>query len=400
MRKVRLKDIGTFYSGLSGKSKKDFSDGNALLATYRNIFNNPVLNLDIKDTVVIGNGEKQNEVMYGDILFTGSSETPEEAGMSSVVMSEPKEKIYLNSFCFGFRLNNIIEVLPSYMGHLLRSEPVRKAISKTAFGVTRFNINKNFLSEIEIPLPPLSIQREIVSVLDSFTTLIDKMKQEVELRKKQMVYYCDKLYGGDFGGMMDLANTPGISVVQFSDLGSITRGRRFVRDDVRESGQPCIHYGDMYTYYGTKCDKTKTYIDKDFPKKMSYAQKGDIVIVGAGENDYDIGVGLAWMGDEPVAVHDACYILKHKQNPMYISYYLRSNIYHQQLKSYVSSGKICSFSKEDLGKIYIPIQSEEKQRSIVSTLDAFEQYISKLERLITLREKQYAYYREKLLTFE
>lgn len=254
--------------------------------------------------------------------------------------------------------------------------------------------------KFEIPLPPPTIQCEIVSVLDSFTTLINKMKQEVELRKKQMEYYCDQLYGGDFGGMMDLANTPGISVVQFSDLGSITRGRRFVRDDVRESGQPCIHYGDMYTYYGTKCDKTKTYIDKDFPKKMSYAQKGDIVIVGAGENDYDIGVGLAWMGDEPVAVHDACYILKHKQNPMYISYYLRSNIYHQQLKSYVSSGKICSFSKEGLGKIYIPIQSEEKQRSIVSTLDAFEQYISKLERLITLREKQYAYYREKLLTFE
>lgn len=255
-------------------------------------------------------------------------------------------------------------------------------------------------SKFEIPLPPLTIQREIVSVLDSFTTLIDKMKQEVVLRKKQMEYYCDKLYGGDFGGMMALANTPGISVVQFSDLGSITRGRRFVRDDVRESGQPCIHYGDMYTYYGTKCDKTKTYIDKDFPKKMSYAQKGDVVIVGAGENDYDIGVGLVWMGDEPVAVHDACYILKHNQNPMYISYYLRSNIYHQQLKSYVSSGKICSFSKEGLGKIYIPIQSEEKQRSIVSTLDAFEQYISKLERLITLREKQYAYYREKLLTFE
>lgn len=197
MRKVRLKDIGTFYSGLSGKSKKDFSDGNALLATYRNIFNNPVLNLDIKDTVVIGNGEKQNEVMYGDILFTGSSETPEEAGMSSVVMSEPKEKIYLNSFCFGFRLNNIIEVLPSYMGHLLRSESVRKAISKTAFGVTRFNVNKTFLSEIEIPIPPLTIQREIVSVLDSFTTLIDKMKQEVVLRKKQMEYYREKLLSFD-----------------------------------------------------------------------------------------------------------------------------------------------------------------------------------------------------------
>lgn len=320
-------------------------------------------------------------------------------GSSASHIHRHNKKFWANNACWVFTPKNDSNCLLGYLYYILKNKENIMA-SKYCFGGATPNLNRQLFERIQIPLPPLTIQREIVSVLDSFTTLIDKMKQEVELRKKQMEYYCDKLYGGDFEGMMGLANTPGISVVQFSDLGSITRGRRFVRDDVRESGQPCIHYGDMYTYYGTKCDKTKTYIDKDFPKKMSYAQKGDIVIVGAGENDYDIGVGLVWMGDEPVAVHDACYILKHKQNPMYISYYLRSNIYHQQLKSYVSSGKICSFSKEGLGKIYIPIQSEEKQRSIVSTLDAFEQYISKLERLITLRVKQYAYYREKLLTFE
>ncbi len=252
----------------------------------------------------------------------------------------------------------------------------------------------------KIPLPPLSIQQEIVSVLDSFTTLIDKMKKEVELRKKQMECYCDKLYGGDFDGMMAMADKAGISVVTISELGTITRGKRFVRDDVRESGQPCIHYGDMYTYYGTKANKTKTFLDKDFQKKMRYAHKGDVVIVGAGENDYDIGVGLVWVGDEPAAVHDACYILEHKQDPMYISYYLRSNIYHQQLRQFVSSGKISSFSAEGLGKVYIPIQPLEKQHSIVRTLDAFDSYITKLEKLIALREKQYEYYREKLLTFE
>ena len=253
--------------------------------------------------------------------------------------------------------------------------------------------------EIEIPLPPLVIQQEIVSVLDSFTTLIDKMKQEVEKRKKQMEYYRDKYYGGDFDGMMALANNPANSVVTFSELGTITRGKRFVRDDVRESGQPCIHYGDMYTYYGTKAYKANTYLDRDFPKKMRYANKGDVVIVGAGENDYDIGVGVVWLGDEPAAVHDACYILEHKQNPMYISYYLRSNIYHQQLKKYVSSGKISSFSAEGLGKVFIPIQPRDKQAEIVATLDKFESYISKLEQLTSLRQKQYEYYREKLLTF-
>lgn len=255
-------------------------------------------------------------------------------------------------------------------------------------------------SKFEIPLPPLNIQKEIVSILDSFTSLIDKMKQEVEMRKKQMVYYIDKFYGGDFDGMMRLADIPGNSVVQFSDLGPIIRGKRFVRDDIRTEGQPCIHYGDMYTYYGTKAVIAKTFLERDFSKKMRYAHKGDVVIVGAGENDYDIGVGLVWMGEEPAAVHDACYILKHHQIPMYISYYLRSNIYHQQLKKYVSSGKISSFSAEGLGKVYIPIQPEDKQRQIASILDSFETYISKLEQMIELRQKQYEYYREKLLTFE
>ena len=400
MRRVRLMEIGTFYSGLSGKSKSDFSEGNALLVTYRNIFNNPVLNPAIKDTVVVGKDEKQNEVLWGDILITGSSETPADAGMSSVVLFVPKEKIYLNSFCFGFRLNDMNEVLPSYIGHLLRSTSIRTAISKTAFGVTRFNVNRMRFADIEIPLPPLNIQKEIVSILDSFTSLIDKMKQEVEMRKKQMEYYIDSFYGGDFDGMMRLADIPENSVVQISDLGSIIRGKRFVRDDIRTEGQPCIHYGDMYTYYGTKAATAKTFLERDFPKKMRYAHKGDVVIVGAGENDYDIGVGLVWMGEEPAAVHDSCYILKHHQIPMYISYYLRSNIYHQQLKKYVSSGKISSFSAEGLGKVYIPIQPEDKQRQIASNLDTFETYISKLEKMIELRQKQYEYYREKLLTFE
>lgn len=400
MRRVRLKEIGTFYSGLSGKSKSDFSEGNALLVTYRNIFNNPVLNPAINDTVVVGKDEKQNEVLWGDILITGSSETPADAGMSSVVLFNPHEKMYLNSFCFGFRLNDMNEVLPSYIGHLLRSTFIRAAISKTAFGVTRFNVNRMRFADIEILLPPLNIQKEIVSILDSFTSLIDKMKQEVEMRKKQMEYYIDRFYGGDFDGMMSLADIPGNSVVQFSNLGPIIRGKRFVRDDIRTEGQPCIHYGDMYTYYGTKAATAKTFLERDFPKKMRYAHKGDVVIVGAGENDYDIGVGLVWMGEEPAAVHDSCYILKHHQMPMYISYYLRSNIYHQQLKKYVSSGKISSFSAEGLGKVYIPIQPEDKQRQIASILDTFETYISKLVKMIELRQKQYEYYREKLLTFE
>lgn len=272
------------------------------------------------------------------------------------------------------------------------------AIKSSAQGALT-SLNLQNIKAIEIPLPPLSIQQEIVNILDKFTSLQQNLEDELKLRQKQYEYYCDKLYGGDYEGMMNMDGVDGAKVIKLADLGTITRGKRFVRDDVREKGQPCIHYGDMYTYYGTKAKTTKTHLDRNFPKKMRYAKKGDVVIVGAGENNYDIGVGLVWMGDEPAAVHDACYILEHSINPMYISYFLRSSIYHLQLKKFVSEGKICSFSGTDLGRILIPIQSSDKQSQIVQTLDHFESLISNIKTEIELRKKQYEYYREKLLTF-
>lgn len=391
MRKVRLKDIGTFYSGLSGKSKKDFSDGNALLATYRNIFNNPVLNLDIKDTVVIGNGEKQNEVMYGDILFTGSSETPEEAGMSSVVMSEPKEKIYLNSFCFGFRLNNIIEILPSYMGHLLRSEPVRKAISKTAFGVTRFNINKNFLSEIEIPLPPLTIQREIVSVLDSFTTLIDKMKQEVVLRKKQMEYYREKLL------LFDEQESGFVKIKDLFDTKNGYTPSTKNPDYWTDKGIPWVKMEDIREN-GTVLSDSAKHITMSAVKGSKLFNANSIILATSATIGVHALVTVPHLSNQRFT---NIYPKKEYQKKidMKYAYYYFFKI-DRWCKEHVTLGKFAGVNMSDFYDYVFPIPSISTQRSIVSTLDSFEQYISKLERLITLREKQYVYYREKLLTFE
>src|SRR5690554_6464821 len=101
-----LGELGYFYSGLNGKVKNDFTNGNAKYITYLNVYSNIAIDTNIRDTVKIGDNENQNIVEYGDILFTGSSETPDECGMSSVLTKEPEEKLYLNSFCFGFRLKD------------------------------------------------------------------------------------------------------------------------------------------------------------------------------------------------------------------------------------------------------------------------------------------------------
>ena len=192
-----LGEIGTFYGGLSGKSKDDFKDGNAKFITYLNIGCNPALRLDISETVKIGPNERQNIVQYGDALFTGSSETPDECAMSSVVTEHPTEKLYLNSFCFGFRFNSLDGICPSFYKHYFRCDAFRKAVRKTANGTTRFNVSKKEFAKLSIPIPPLELQKKIANELDKFEKIIsslsDGIPAEQAAQQKRYEYYRDLL---------------------------------------------------------------------------------------------------------------------------------------------------------------------------------------------------------------
>ena len=181
-----LGELGEFYGGLKGKSKEDFTDGNAKFITYMNVFSNLEVKTDINDMVKIADGERQRAVQVGDVLFTGSSETPLECGMAAVLTAETDEPLYLNSFCFGFRLFDNTLLLPSFSKYLFRCDTLRKQIVRTASGVTRFNVSKEKMKKVQIPLPPLPVQRKIVEVLDNFT--------ELTARKKQYDYYRDICY--------------------------------------------------------------------------------------------------------------------------------------------------------------------------------------------------------------
>ena len=188
-----LSEIGDFYSGLSGKTKDDFKDGNAKFISYVNIYNNPSLNIDVEDKVKVADGEKQNTIQYGDLLFTGSSETPDECGMCSVLTQHTEEKLYLNSFCFGFRFFDLSDKCPYFMKHLFRSKSIRKKIGRTANGVTRYNISKKEFAKIQIPLPPRKIQEEIGEILEKFDRLSAELQAELQARKQQYEYYRNQL---------------------------------------------------------------------------------------------------------------------------------------------------------------------------------------------------------------
>ena len=248
-------------------------------------------------------------------------------------------------------------------------------------------------AKVSVPVPPLEVQCEIVRVLDSFTLLTDELTDELTARKKQYEYYLNQF----FERQKD-------NLVALEDVGTLTRGKRFVHADATDVGVPCIHYGELYTYYGVHASNVKSHIREELRSKMRYAHKGDVIIVGAGENNIDIGVGVAWEGEEDVAVHDACYTLVHEQNSKYIAYYLRSDMYHSQIKKYVSSGKICSISASGLGKAKIPIPSLEEQQRIVEILERCDvlcnNISSGIPAEIEARKKQYEYYRDKLLSFK
>ncbi|HGC3295032.1 TPA: restriction endonuclease subunit S, partial [Escherichia coli] len=195
-----LGNVAEIYGGLTGKSKSDFENGNARYVSYKKIFGYLDVNDYPTDYVYISEGERQNKVRYGDVLFTGSSEIADEAGMSSAVTVHFDESVYLNSFSFGIRFSNSIKIKPEFAKYLFRTHFMRSEIAKTASGVTRFNISKSRFKKILVPIicpndpeKSLAIQSEIVRILDKFTALTAELTAELNMRKKQYNYYRDQL---------------------------------------------------------------------------------------------------------------------------------------------------------------------------------------------------------------
>lgn len=184
LKPIILGDIGYTYNGLQGKVAKDFDGGNASFIPYMNIFSSRKVKLDELGQVSVLENETQHLVQTGDIFFTVSSETPDEVGMSAVLIDDYEKKpLYLNSFCVGYRPNLEI-VSPRFLSHYLRSDFFRKELRKLAQGITRYNISRVELMKCPIYLPKLSKQIEIANILDELDDLSNLIEINYEMNKQ------------------------------------------------------------------------------------------------------------------------------------------------------------------------------------------------------------------------
>ena len=184
-------NLGTSYSGLSGKSAQDFGSGKPFI-TYLNVYSNNIINEKDFQYVEIKDNEKQNVVEYGDVLFTLSSETPEEVGIGSVYLG--KEKVYLNSFCFGIHITNKNVAFPPYLSYYVFSTQFRKFIYPYAQGSTRFNLCKADFEKACIQLPSLENQKWIYSILKHIDSKIETEKSLLCLYNAQKQYLLRQMF--------------------------------------------------------------------------------------------------------------------------------------------------------------------------------------------------------------
>ena len=311
--------------------------------------------------------------------------------------------------------------------HVIKSK-VRKA------SVPR--LSKEDIEKLFIPLPSLSLQNKIVRILDKFQVMLADteglLPEEIKQRQKQYEYYreklltfetdCDSTHARTHARTLILSNhyyeilhevarfiqidiDDKVEKKMLKDIGEFINGSGMPKTTFDEKGEVgAIHYGHIYTNYNLFIISPLVKVNKEISERLKKVNYGDIVIAKTSENIEDIMKSVAYLGKEEAVVGGHAAVYKHKQNPKYLSYVFNGSIELIKQKNKLARGvKVIEISSTEMGKIVIPLPPLHVQQHIVSMLDKFDTLIHDIKeglpKEIELRQKQYEYWREQLLSF-
>lgn len=366
--------LGKCYSGLSGKSADDFGTGSAYYITFLNVLKNIKVDMDALEKVSVSSGENQNAVKKGDLFFNTSSETPDEVGMCAALLSD-LNNVYLNSFCFGFRLYNTSVLSPLFASYFFNSIYGRQLMSLYAQGSTRYNLSKSSFIKMEIPVPSIKEQQAIASALSDFDQHIDNLTELIEKKKAIRDGALEDLINGKI--KLDGFNE-GWEEKSFKDLGDILTGLTYSPDNIRPSGKLVIRSSNVQ-------DDRLSFEDNVFVDRTCVnsedIKKGDIIICVRNGSAALIGKS-AYASSDLDATFGAFmsnFRCKNNDSSGFVYYFTKSAMFKNFVKQ-ILGATINQITKTDLKRVTlnIPVDIEEQQ-AIVSVLAAMDEEIESLE---------------------
>ncbi|MHC3594842.1 restriction endonuclease subunit S [Streptococcus suis] len=354
---------------------------------------------------------KRSKVDVDDLLFTMIGTVGEIAH----IIDEPD---------FAIKNVGLIKtrdrILARYLFHYLQSSVAKKYIADNKSKGSQVFLALGKIRNFPIPYVPSDIQSRIVQVLDNFDTVCNDLNiglpKEIELRQKQYDFFRDQLLTFTAEGVytdstvqyrQDLIRLLtwvfGPIRVELGAVCDLVRGNGLQKKDFVDNGVPCIHYGQIYTYYGLATDQTKSFVSPELAQKLKKASYGNVIVATTSENSEDVGKSLVWLGQTEACIGGHSCLLKSEQLGKYLVYYMQTTDFQRQKEKMLVGTKVIELYPKNLARIQFILPPLDQQKHIASILDRFDTLTTDLSQglpaEIEQRQKQYEYWRDQLLQF-
>lgn len=383
--------------------KLNTEDATNYYVTIRELHNNSIVFSDktdrINDTALkLCNNRSNLEI--GDVLFSGTGTIGETA-----IITAPPTNWNIKEGVYAIKPNATV-IEPKFLMYLLKTKYIRKQFLSKAVGGTVKSVPMGELKKIRVPLPPLEVQQEIVRILDRFTQLIaeltEKLDEELAARKQQYEYYADQLFMSD----IPFENWMTVEETIFSLKTGLNPRQNF---KLNEGGQnPYITGKDIYNNSINVTDKTDFITEEVVAliNKRACLETNDVLFASTGTGT--VGrMAVVDCYDNLWAVSETIFCLKPKPNainPYYLMYALYTRSAKNQFEPKISKGSVPHLKVKDLLGVKIPVPNLIVQKKVIDLMHRFDivynDLTSGLPAEIAARQKQYEYYRDKLLTFK